>query len=129
VVLCTGLFTGLGLAAGFSDAGYVGRGLTATLSYAPAVILLAVTALALHAVSPRIVAAVWLAVGWGVIVCLRADLLDIPVWARRISPLQWMGAVPRDDWDQTAALSMTALAAALALATVVIYRRRDLRAG
>jgi len=45
-----------------------------------------------------------------------------PDWARRISPLQWMGAVPRDDWDRTAALGMTTVAVLLALVTVVIYR-------
>jgi len=129
LLLCTSLFTGLGLAAGFNDTQYIGRGLTATMAYAPAVVLFVVMALALHAVSPRAVAMAWLAVGWGVIVCLRADLLDLPEWARNLSPLHWMGAVPRDDWNQLPALIMTVLAAALVVAATAVYERRDLRAG
>jgi len=68
-------------------------------------------------------------VGWGVIVALRANLLDIPEWARRLSPLHWTGAVPRADWDTNSALVLTLLAAALAVVAAVLYQRRDLRAG
>jgi len=59
----------------------------------------------------------------------RPDLLDLPEWARNLSPLHWMGAVPRDDWNQLAALIMTVLAAALVVAATAVYERRDLRAG
>nr|BFE74714.1 hypothetical protein GCM10020092_080150 [Actinoplanes digitatis] len=97
---CAGLFTGLGLTAGFNDWSYLGRGLTATLAYSPAVILFAGIAAALSALSPRMVALAWLAIGWGTIVCLRADLLRIPGWARHLSPLDWMGSVPGDAWDR-----------------------------
>jgi len=129
LLVCTSVGTGLGLAAGFGDVGYLGNGVTDTLAYGPAVVLLAVTALTLHSVSPRAVAVAWLAVGWGIIVCLRADLLDLPEWARRLSPMEWMGAVPRDAWHRPAALGMTLLAVALALAATLVYQRRDLRAG
>jgi polyether ionophore transport system permease protein len=124
-----GVSTGLGLAAGFGDAGYLDEGLPATLAYAPAVLLIEVVALALLSVSPRAVTVTWLAVGWGVVVCLRADLLDLPEWARRLSPLDWVGAVPRDTWDRPVALAMTLLALALAAAALLAFQRRDLRAG
>ncbi|MFC6607865.1 ABC transporter permease [Amorphoplanes digitatis] len=126
---CAGLFTGLGLTAGFNDWSYLGRGLTATLAYSPAVILFAGIAAALSALSPRMVALAWLAIGWGTIVCLRADLLRIPGWARHLSPLDWMGSVPGDAWDRPAAALMTVLAVALAVTSTLIYRRRDLSAG
>lgn len=129
LLICMGVCTGLGLAAGFGDVGYLDDGVPATLAYTPAVLLLAVTALALQSVNPRVITVMWLTVGWGVVVCLRADMLDLPEWARRLSPLHWVGAVPRDDWDRPAALVMTLLALALAAVAVLAYQRRDLRAG
>ncbi|MEV4824653.1 hypothetical protein [Micromonospora sp. NPDC049274] len=126
---CAGLFTGLGLAAGFNDWSYFGQGLIATLAYSPAVVLFAGIAAALSALSPRLVTLAWLAIAWGVIVCLRADLLRIPGWARHLSPLDWMGSVPAEAWDRPAAALMTVLAVALAVSSTVIYRRRDLSAG
>jgi ABC-2 type transport system permease protein len=129
LLICMGVCTGLGLAAGFGDAGYLDDGVPATLAYTPAVLLVAVTSLALQSVNPRAVNVTWLAVGWGIVVCLRADMLDLPEWARRLSPLHWVGAVPQDDWDRPAALVMTLLALALAAVAVLAFRRRDLRAG
>ncbi|MEV5988025.1 hypothetical protein AB0L85_23900 [Streptomyces sp. NPDC052051] len=129
LLICMGVCTGLGLAAGFGDLGYLDDGVPATLAYTPAVLLLAVIALALHSVNPRVVTVTWLAVGWGIVVCLRADLLDLPEWARRLSPVHWVGAVPRDAWDRPAALVMTLLALALAAVAVLAFQRRDLRAG
>ncbi|MEV2240426.1 hypothetical protein [Micromonospora sp. NPDC049891] len=129
VLLCGGLATGLGLAAGFGESHYVGTGLTATLSYAAAVVLLVGGAVAVHSLSPRAVPVAWLPVGWGVVVSLRADLLELPTWAREFSPVQWIGAVPRDAWDWPAALTMTVLAVVLVAASTVRYRQRDLEAG
>lgn len=129
VLLCAGLATGLGLAAGFGDLHYLGHGLAATLAYTPAVVLLVGAVIAVHSISPRAVPLGWLAIGWGTVVCLRADLLDLPPWARRLSPLHWIGAVPRDAWHRPAALTMTLLAVTLAAASMLIYQRRDLTAG
>ncbi|MEN2424340.1 hypothetical protein AABB02_40350 [Streptomyces rimosus] len=129
VLICTGVCTGLGLAAGFGDIGYLDDGVPATLAYTPAVLLLAVTALALQSVNPRTVTVAWLAVGWGIVVCLRADLLDLPEWARRLSPLHWVGAVPQEAWDRPAALFMTLLALAVAAVGALAFHHRDLRAG
>jgi ABC-2 type transport system permease protein len=125
----TSLATAAGLATGFGETRYSGRGLSATLTYAPAVLLLVVLALVLNSLTPRAVVAAWLAVAWGVIVCLRADFLDLPDWSRRLSPLQWLGAVPRDGWDRTSALVMVLVAGVLAVASAALFQRRDLRAG
>ncbi|MEU4159279.1 hypothetical protein [Actinoplanes sp. NPDC026670] len=129
LLICTGVCTSLGVAAGFGDLGYLDDGVAATLAYLPAVWLITVAAVVLQSVTPRAVAVAWLFVGWGIVVCLRADMLDVPEWARRLSPLYWVGAVPRDDWDRPAALAMTAGALVLAAAAVVAFQRRDLRAG
>ncbi|MEU8244161.1 hypothetical protein AB0C07_38405 [Actinoplanes missouriensis] len=129
VLLVTGLGTGAGLAAGLGEADHFRTGLTATLSYTAAVLLLAGVALAAHAWSPRAVAVAWLPVGWGIVVCLRADLLEFPGWLRRLSPVDGIGAVPREAWHGTAAMSMVAVAAVLVVLSAVRYRRRDLEAG
>ncbi|WP_341720030.1 hypothetical protein QQG74_10120 [Micromonospora sp. FIMYZ51] len=129
VLLTGGLSTGLGLAAGFGEAHYIGRGMTATAAYLPAVVLLIGLALAVHSLSPRWVSIVWLPVGWALVVCLRADLLELPSWARQLSPLHWVGAVPRAAWDRPAALTLAVFAVVLTIGSTVVYRRRDLVAG
>ncbi|WP_433527963.1 ABC transporter permease [Micromonospora sp. CA-263727] len=129
VLLCGGLSTGLGLVAGFGEGHYFGKGLTATLSYTAAVVLLIGGAVAVHSLSPRAVPVAWLPVGWGIVVCLRADLLELPSWARQLSPVHWIGAVPRDAWHRPAALTMTAVAILLVAVSTVRYRWRDLEAG
>jgi ABC-2 type transport system permease protein len=129
LLLCAGLFTGLGLTAGFDDWSYLGHGLTATLAYCPAVILFVGIATVFSSFTPRLVAVAWLAFGWGTIVCLRADLFRIPEWARNLSPLNWVAVVPREAWHGAAALTMTLAAIVLTLGSTVIFRRRDLKAG
>jgi ABC-2 type transport system permease protein len=129
LLICAGLCTGLGLTAGFGDWNYLGRGLTATLAYLPAVILFVGLATILSSLTPRVVAAAWLIAGWATVVCLRADLLGIPEWARDLSPLNWVGAVPSEAWRRPAALNMTLIALVLAVISTLLYRRRDLRAG
>jgi ABC-2 type transport system permease protein len=129
VLLCGGLATGLGLVAGFGEGQYLEKGLTATLSYSAAVVLLIGGALAVHSLSPRAVPLAWLPIGWGIVVCLRADLLELPSWARELSPVHWIGAVPRDTWHRPAALTMTVVAVSLVALSTVRYRSRDLEAG
>jgi ABC-2 type transport system permease protein len=129
LLVVTAMFTGLGLSAGFGDLDHTREGVTATLAYGPAVLLIAVTALALHAVAPAAVVGSWLLVGWGIVVSLRADLLRIPEWARHLSPLEWLGAVPVDSWQGTAGIGMTVLSVGLAVAAAVVFRHRDLAAG
>ncbi len=129
VLLFGGLSTGLGLVAGFGEGHYFGRGLTATLSHAAAVALLIAGAMAVHSLSPRAVPVAWLPVGWGIVVCLRAELLELPSWARQLSPVHWTGGVPRDAWDRPAALTMTLVAVVLVAVSTARFRQRDLAAG
>ncbi|MGA5301854.1 hypothetical protein ACPCHT_18130 [Nucisporomicrobium flavum] len=129
VLLGGALGTGLGLVAGFGEGHYFGRGVSATLSYTAAVVLLIGLAMGVHSVSPRAVPVAWLSVGWGIVVCLRADLLELPTWARQLSPVHWIGAVPRDAWHRPAALTMTVVAVVVVALSTVRYRRRDLEAG
>ncbi|MDG4752597.1 hypothetical protein O7630_16755 [Micromonospora sp. WMMD718] len=129
VLLCGGLATGLGLEAGFDEGHYFGKGLTATLSYAAAVVLLTGVAVVVHSLSPRAVPVAWLPVGWGLVVCLRADLLELPSWSRQLSPVHWIGAVPRDALHRPAALTMAVAAVVLVVVSTVRYRWRDLEAG
>lgn len=91
--------------------------------------LLTGAAVVVHSLSPRAVPVAWLPVGWGLVVCLRADLLELPTWSRQLSPVHWIGAVPRDAWHRPAALTMAVAAVVLVAVSTVRYRWRDLEAG
>jgi ABC-2 type transport system permease protein len=97
----TGTLTGLGLWIGLDQPGDRRRGLTSTLAYAPAVLLVVALALLLTRRLPRACAATWLLVGWALVVTFSGDLLHLDGWLRDLSPLEWIGKVPLDAWDRT----------------------------
>ncbi|MFI5959985.1 hypothetical protein [Cryptosporangium sp. NPDC051539] len=61
--------------------------------------------------------------------CLRADLLDLPECARRLSPLRWLGALPRGNWQPLTAVVMVLIAAVVAVTGAALFQRRDHLAG
>ncbi|MBK8868387.1 MAG: hypothetical protein IPN45_10085 [Actinomycetales bacterium] len=95
----------------------------------PAVLLIGTGALLARAVAPPVAAAVWVLVGWVAIVAFLADALDLPTWARRLSPLDAVGRVPMDDPRLWVIAGFTVVAAILALVSTAGFARRDLRAG
>lgn len=101
----------------------VGAGYTA-----PVVLVTAVCA-ALCALGPRWAALGWLPVGWCFTVGFLGEALRLPQWSRDLSPLHLVGALPVDDPDRTAVVGLGLAAVVLLAASVVVFRRRDLRAG
>ena len=129
MLVWTGLVSGAGLALSLEDTSQVGDAVLDTLAYAPAALLVAAIACALGAVHPRLAVFTWLIVVWSAVVALRADLLQLSEAARRLSPLEWMGKVPLEEWVWSAAAAMSVIAVAAFLLSLVIFRRRDLVAG
>ncbi len=120
-----------GVAADLTSAGAsdVVDGPLTTLSYGSAVLLLAGVATLLSSVHPRLAALGWLPWAWTLVVALLADTLQLPEWARGLSPLDRLGELPMDDLPVGESLVMVGLAAGCAATALLLLRRRDLVAG
>lgn len=88
-------------------------------------LVLAIAAL-LYAAVPRALPAVWLIIGYGVLVGFFAPILDISDSAVNVSPFQHVGEYPLDDISIAALVVLTALTAAFTAAAIGTFRRRDL---
>lgn len=128
VLAAAGAGLGTTRAVASGDAGELSRLTGSALASAPAVWVLAAVAVALFGLVPRASLAGWgvLAVVW--IVVFFGELLDLPGWARNVSPFEHLALVPVEDPAAGPLVALTALAAALALAGLWGFGRRDLRA-
>ncbi len=93
--------------------------------------VLATVALALAArgIAPRWSPLPWLVITWGAVVAFLAPALDLPRWARDLSPFFVVGNVPVEAmrWGPLLGLSFAALV--LVVLSVEGIARRDLRRG
>lgn len=129
VLLVGGVALGLGSWLSTGRPAGVGDAIVACLSYGPAVALVGAVAAILLSVSTRIVPLGWLMVVWSAVVALLADTLRLPPWSRGLAPLHHVGRVPTEQLDVAAALTMAMMGSILVLASVLLFRRRDLAAG
>lgn len=109
-----------------STASGVGDLLLASVATAPAVLLLAGVVFLLHGWAPRWVHLAWLPVAWALVQAYLGDLLDLPGWARGLSPFHHLPAMPAEDFRWASAATLLALAVVLTALGVVGLRRRDL---
>lgn len=125
VTLVTGVGAGVGVWTGTGDASWVWRLAGASLAYLPATLLLAGVAVALVGLVPRRAGLAWLPVAWLAVVLFLGTLLDLPAWARDLSPFTHTPAVPQEDLDALPLVVMTAVAVALTTLGAAALRRRD----
>jgi ABC-2 type transport system permease protein len=123
------LASSLGLAAGTGAWTNVWDVARACVSYAPVILLIAGLSYALQGATPRLAPIGWPFLLWAAVVALRGDLLEIPNWARSVSPLYWMGKPPQDDIRWLVVSLAGAGAVALFVSGTVFFRRRSLVAG
>lgn len=129
VILAQGLLTGLATWASTGSRDALGRSLWAALVLTVPVLLVVAFALALRGLHPAWDAATWVVVGWGAVVGFLGTALDLPAWARDLSPIEAVGRVPMADprpWP----LGILLLGG-LALAVLGVHAagRRDLAKG
>lgn len=127
-LLLMGLGVGIGLLTATDDTGWLGELTVASLAYVPATLLLGAVAVALVGAVPRLSGLAWLPVVWASVVVFLGDLLDLPQWARNLSPLAHTPLVPGADVEAGPLVVMTVLAAALVAVGLVGLRRRDVTA-
>ncbi len=129
VLLVGGLAIGVGTAWSLDDAGQLGRATWATLAYLPSVLLVGALAGLGFAVRPRLSGLGWVVLTWAAVVAMLAETLQLPGWARDVSPLEHTGRVPVDAVDGTALAILAGAAVVVAALAGVRFVRRDLVAG
>jgi ABC-2 type transport system permease protein len=100
----------------------------AALAYGPAVLFVLAVAVAVVAFVPRAATAVWVIVVWAVFVAWFGELLNLPAWARNLSPIGHTPLVPYDGVRATPLIVLGVAALALVVVAVVGFRRRDVTA-
>lgn len=98
-------------------------------AYAAPVLLVAALDALLSAIGPRWSVAGWVVAAWMAVVMLLAEALRLPEWARDLSPAHMVGVLPVDDPDLGVIAVQGAAALILLAASLILFQRRDLRAG
>jgi ABC-2 type transport system permease protein len=129
-LVAAGATTGAVRAAATGDAGEFPRLVGATLTYLPAIWVVAGAALALFGLAPRLAAGLaWAVVAYVAVVTMFAESLDWPGWVDDASPLAWTPLVPVDAWTAAPLAVLVAAAACLLAVGFGAFRRRDLATG
>lgn len=126
VILCQAVAFGVAAAAVTGEWGSLTSSLRAALVLAVPVLLVLSIGLAALVVRPRLIVAGWLVVGWGAVVAFLAQALDLPSWARDLSPFAAVGQVPVEDARGWVVAGVAAAAAGCMAGASIMIGRRDL---
>jgi ABC-2 type transport system permease protein len=126
VLVSGGVGTGFGAAAAMGEPARIGELAGAALVMVPAPLVLAAVAFALVGVAPRWSLLAWLGLVVAVVVGLLAEVLDLPGWARDLSPFQHTPALPAAPLRVFPVAVLLVVAAALVVVGLVGLRRRDI---
>jgi len=94
----------------------------------PVLLVGSVSAL-LAALGPRWPILNWTIILWTAVIGFLAEALDLPEWARDLSPAHAVGVLPVDDADPRVIVGQGVAAVITLIASLLAFRRRSLRAG
>lgn len=126
VLALGGAGLGLGAAVSTGDSDLFARMVGALVAYAPASAVVASVAFALWGLAPRLAMLGWVPLVYVAVVGLFAQMLDLPQWARNISPFEHVPGLPAEGFDAAPLLVLSVVAAAVFVVGFVGFRRRDL---
>ncbi len=106
--------------------GLVPDTIVASLAGIPAVLVVLGLAMALHSLAPRLVGIAWIPVIAGGLIEVFGDLMQLPNWARQISPFEHTPSMPAEEFTLAPFLVQAAVAAALAAVALWRIGRRDI---
>ena len=130
LTLVVGAAIWAGARAAGSDELALADALRASLNTLPVVALLAGLAVGLFGLAPRLTTAIPLAVAvGGFVLYLLGPALEWPGWVLDLSSFTHLAMVPAQPWAWTAAVVMSSIGVALAVAGALGFRRRDIRTG
>ncbi|ELB90627.1 anibiotic ABC transporter efflux pump, partial [Rhodococcus wratislaviensis IFP 2016] len=116
---------GMGITAAFtlSDAGALGRLIGAALNTVPAVLVIVGACAAVYGLIPRALPALWAFLGYVLVAGMFGEVL--PDRFGVLSPFHYTPALPAESFSATPLAVLLLLAAALFLAAVTGFQRRD----
>jgi ABC-2 type transport system permease protein len=126
VALAAGLLAWAGAAAQGADVSLLQMIGAGANTLPPALLFLGLGALAFALVPRASTLVAYGLVGFAFVWELFGALLEVPGWLLALSPFHDVGLVPAEPFEATAAAIMLALAAAAAIASLWVFRRRDL---
>ena len=129
MVVASAAVFGVTTALSTGDSGYVSTLLKAGLAYLPAELVIAAVAMLLYGAVPRAFALAWIAFAAVTFIGLLGSGLQFPDWVLNLSPLTHVGKPPVDDVDPEALGWLMLIAALLASAACVGFRRRRVPQG
>ncbi|MCR2052326.1 ABC transporter [Actinomyces bowdenii] len=98
-------------------------------AYAAPIAVVVALCSAMGALGPRWPVLGWALIGWILTVGFLGQALQLPQWARDLSPLHLVGTQPLQDLSRPAATGLSIAAVVLLAASTAMFRRRDLAAG
>lgn len=118
---------GLGVADALvtGDGGTVGAFTWQTLTWLPAVLVLAGLTRLLYGVAPRLATLGWLGLAYAVVVLMFAEILRFPDWLRSVSPFEHLASVPVESFDTAGFATVLAAATLLSAGGWFALTRRD----
>jgi ABC-2 type transport system permease protein len=126
VLVAGGLGLGIGAAVVVGDGMLVVDEVAAALARLPAVLVLTGATTLLVAVAPRRALLAWALFAVVAVVAFLADTLDLPGWARGMSPFHHLPETPAEQLSWWRLAAVAGVAAALTGMSMVAIRRRDL---
>ncbi len=124
----SGAALGASAAAVLGEPDLTGRTVADSLSYLPAVLVLAGVAAALYGLAPPLTPIAWVPVAWSVLVVAFGGLLQLSDRVVDTSPIGWTPALPAEEMVWGPVMVLIGVALALGVLAVVGWRRRDLTA-
>ena len=122
----TGVCLALPQAASEGSLAVLGQVGGAALVLAPGLWLFVGLAMALHGWAPRLGVIPWVVVGWSLFMLWVGGVLNLPERLVQATPFAALPKLPPEPLTWTPILVMTAIAAALTVAGLVGFRRRDI---
>lgn len=129
VLLVGGVAFGAGALATGADANSAWGGITTMTAFAAPAALVTAMGLALFAVSAKLTAVGWVVPLWALLVALLGETLQLPGWARDLSPIEWLGQLPIESLDWAIWWATIGAGALLVLAALPRLATRDISDG
>lgn len=126
LLLVTAVVSGVVAGVVTDDFSLVGDAVAGSAAGIPSVLIVLGLAAALHALAPRFVVFAWIPVVAGALIELFGDMLQVPAWARQISPFEHTPSMPAEDFALVPVLVQLAVAAALMAFALWRFPRRDI---
>jgi ABC-2 type transport system permease protein len=128
LLLASGVGAGVGVALAIGDWAQLPRMMAASLALMPVELVLLGLTMLMVGLLPRLALLSWLGLAIVVVVGLFGDLFRLPGWVRSLSPLEQLPMMPADRFDIVEFVAVSVVGAALVVAGLAAYRRRDIPA-